>query len=152
MHETALEVLWNNVRNLASSLKWLSRSYATCLEYGLKQIYNDDEFDDFENLTSRYARTTDLLINKVLRSIDYAEFLEPGSPIDSANRAEKRGLIESVASLRDLKDLRNEIAHEYDTGDLGELFGSVLEATPLVLALADKVAAYCRQNFPVTGD
>jgi len=44
----------------------------------------------------------------------------------------------------------HETAHEYETGDLSELFGSVLEATPLVLALADKVAVYCQQNFPVT--
>lgn len=49
----------------------------------------------------------------------------------------------SDAALRDLKDLRNEIAHEYETDDLSGLFAAVLKAVPELLGLADKVIAYC---------
>jgi len=143
MRTTALEVLAENLANLEKSLKWLERSFGKCSRIGLKESYSDEDFDDFENLTSRYARTTDLITNKVLRSIDAVEFLEPGSAIDAANRAEKRGIIESVGSLRDLKDLRNDIAHEYETDDLRSLFAAVLSATPLVLKTAARIASYC---------
>ncbi|MEI6389170.1 MAG: hypothetical protein WCQ50_21405 [Spirochaetota bacterium] len=147
MRTTALEVLAGNLAKLEKSLKWLDRSFGRCSTIGLKEDYTEEDFDDFENLTSRYARTTDLITNKILRSIDAVEFLEPGSAIDAANRAEKRGIIESVAALRDLRDLRNDIAHEYETDDLRSLFSSVLSATPLVLETAERIASYCTMHF-----
>jgi hypothetical protein len=64
-------------------------------------------FDAFENLTSRYARTLDILINKVLRTIDIAELEEPGTIIDIINRSEKRGIIPNAYRVRELKDLRS---------------------------------------------
>jgi uncharacterized protein YutE (UPF0331/DUF86 family) len=66
-----------------------------------------------------------------------------GSIIDAANGAEKRGIVESVSRLRDLKDLRNEIAHEYETEDIKSLFSLVLASTPQLLEIADKTVKYC---------
>lgn len=143
MSDHVIEVLRKNIQNLKSSIHWLERSYEQCRHIGIKPEYTEREFDDFENLTSRYARTTDLIINKILRSIDAVELLESGSVIDAANRAEKRGLIDSVGQFRDLKDLRNEIAHEYETDDLSGLFGAVLQRTPLLLATAQRIEDYC---------
>jgi uncharacterized protein YutE (UPF0331/DUF86 family) len=143
MGDAILETLMANLKNLAASLSWLRRSFDRCVKIGIKTEYQEDEFDQFENLTSRYARTTDLLINKVLRSIDAVELLDSGSVIDAANRAEKRGIIDSVSELRDLKDLRNEVAHEYETEDLSKLFVLVLDAVPRLFALADRTVSYC---------
>ena len=147
MREAAIEVLKFNLENLKSSVRWLRRSQEFCLEIGIKGIYSEEEFDDFENLTSRFARTTDLIVNKVLRSIDSVEFLEAGSAIDAANRAEKRGIIDSVSGLRDLKDLRNEIAHEYETDDLGNLFSAVLSAVPELIGVAGRIGEYCERYY-----
>ena len=65
-----------------------------------------------ENLTSRYSRTIDLIVNKVFRSIDYVELEDSGTLIDVVNRAEKRELIHSAMRIRELKDLRNGIVPE----------------------------------------
>jgi hypothetical protein len=143
MSDAALDVLKMNLESLASSIEWLRRSYDICKTVGIKDTYTADEFDHFENLTSRYARTTDLLIGKVFRSIDRVELMTSGSIIDAANGAEKRGIVDSVSDLRDLKDLRNEIAHEYETEDIRTLFTQVLESTPLLFELADRTARYC---------
>lgn len=149
MHETSLAVLEQNLEALESSVSWLQRSYEKCVHIGIKGSYTPDEFDNFENLTSRYARTTDILINKALCSLDLAEFQEPGTIIDSANRAVIRGLVDSVERLRELKDLRNEISHEYETEELTELFGLVLEASPGVCSLAKALKDYCEKKvFP----
>jgi len=145
MGDLVIEVLKKNLGNLSASLGWLKRSYDRCLRIGIKTEYSEAEFDDFENLTSRYARTTDLIVNKTLRSLDSAELLDSGSIIDSANRAEKRGIVDSVEQLRNLKELRNEIAHEYETDDLRSIFGAVLEAVPKLFSTADKIAAYCER-------
>jgi hypothetical protein len=72
---TSLEVLQMNLDGFSASLVWLRRSYERCVGIGIKTDYTEIEFDYFENLTSRYARTTDLLVNKVLRSIDTVEFV-----------------------------------------------------------------------------
>jgi predicted nucleotidyltransferase/uncharacterized protein YutE (UPF0331/DUF86 family) len=141
----SLDVLKSNLENLSSSLSWLRRSYDTCLPIGTGHYYTFAEFDHFENLTSRYARTVDLLINKVLRSIDAVELIDSGSIIDVVNRAEKRGLIESVSELRNLKDLRNEIAHEYETEDIKKFFSLVLEAATKVFDIAEQVQKYCEK-------
>ncbi|GHV90885.1 hypothetical protein AGMMS50268_13880 [Spirochaetia bacterium] len=143
MGNGALEILKFNLEHLAASLNWLRRSFDICVKIGLKAEYQEDEFDQFENLTSRYARTTDLLINKVLRSIDAVELVDSGSVIDAANHAEKRGIVDSVSQLRDLKDLRNEIAHEYETEDLSKLFALVLDTVPRLFVLADRTVNYC---------
>lgn len=143
MSNASIEVLAVNLKNMISSIRWLKRSWQHCQSIGIKSEYADHEFDEFENLTSRYARTTDLIIGKMLRSMDVVELLEPGSLIDAAHRAEKRGIIDSVSHLRDLKDLRNEIAHEYETDDLASLFASVLEAVPELIAIASRLEAYC---------
>jgi hypothetical protein len=111
------------------------------LEY--KDAYTEDEFDHFENLTSRYARTTDLLIGKMLRSIDSVELMNSGSIIDAANGAEKRGIVGSVSELRDLKDLRNEISHEYETEDIRSLFSLVFASSSRLFEIADKTIKYC---------
>jgi hypothetical protein len=49
-----------------------------------------------------YPRTVDLIVNKTLRSIDAVEFLDSGSVIDAANRAEK---LRTISKLRDARRL-----------------------------------------------
>ncbi len=147
MSESAVAVLKKALLNLDASIRWLRRSFERCSRIGVKEEYAESEFDDFENLTSRYARTVDLIVNRTLRSIDTVELIDSGSVIDTANRAEKRGLIDSVAMLRDLKDLRNEIAHEYETEDLSGLFGAVLNAVPELFLTAGRISAYCKRFF-----
>ncbi|GHT09995.1 hypothetical protein FACS1894170_01440 [Planctomycetales bacterium] len=139
----SLEVLRTNLGGFSASIVWLRRSYKRCADIGIKTDYTDVEFDHFENLTSRYARTTDLLVNKVLRSIDAVEFFTGGTLIDVVNRTVQRGIIDSVSEIRTIKDLRNEIAHEYEISDLRELFGAVLQAVPKLLAVSERTIAYC---------
>jgi uncharacterized protein YutE (UPF0331/DUF86 family) len=150
MADAALVVLKENLTNLKASIEWVNHSFDQCKEIGIKENYTAEEFDRLENLTSRFARTTDLISNKVLRSIDLAEFIDPGSVIDSANRAVKRGFIGSLEELRQLKDLRNEIVHEYETGDLKDLFALIVAAVPRLLALAEKINVYC-ENLGKSG-
>lgn len=78
---------------LENSNNMLSYSYNICSNIGLKEKYSLEELDKFEALTSRFARTSDILIQKVLRLIDIIELEIPGTVIDRINRAEKRELI-----------------------------------------------------------
>jgi len=117
-------VLQENLEGMRKSLAWLKRSHEKCSRIGTKQRYTEDEFDDFENVVSRYARTLAAILNKVFRSIDAVE-LDGGTLLDVVNRAEKRGIVDSAERVRDLKDLRNDIVDESETDDLRALHWSL---------------------------
>jgi uncharacterized protein YutE (UPF0331/DUF86 family) len=138
-------VLLENLEGMRKSVLWLKRSYAKCTRIGVKDQYTEDEFDDFENLASRYARMLDVILNKVFRSIDAIELEDGGTLLDVVNRAEKRGIVDSAERVRDLKDLRNDIVHEYETDDLRSLFRQTLDATPELFDLAEKIDQYCER-------
>jgi uncharacterized protein YutE (UPF0331/DUF86 family) len=148
MEDEVREILFENLSNMENSLRWLRRSYKKCLRTGIKEKYTEEEFDDFENLTSRYARTADLILQKVFRSIDAMELEDSGTLIDAVNRAEKRGLIDSGARIRELKDLRNEIVHEYEIEDLKALFRATLSAVPDLFEVGERIKGYCRKFGP----
>ncbi|MCL2194165.1 MAG: hypothetical protein FWB78_12325, partial [Treponema sp.] len=120
-------------------------SYGQTAAIGQKESYTAEELDRLENLASRYARTADILVNKVLRSIDAVEFEDIGTVIDVMNRAEKREIIPSVGLLRTIKDLRNGIVHEYRIAEITRFFGDILEYTLALLGIAENVNKYCER-------
>ena len=137
------EILVENLMSLEKSLNWLKRSYEKSLRIDLKQGMSKEEFDIMENLTSRYSRTIDLIISKIFRSIDAVEFEDSGTLIDVVNRAEKREIIDSSMRLRELKDLRNEIVHEYETENLKETFERVRNGVSEILRISQNIKDYC---------
>ena len=54
-----------------------------------------------------------MLINKILRGLDLIELEDISRKLDIVIRAKKRGFIEDYKILIVLKDLRNELVHEY---------------------------------------
>ena len=130
---------------LDESLFWLKRSYDVCEKIGIKEEFTPEEFDAFETLTSRFARTGDMVLQKAFRSIDKVELTDGGTLLDVLNRAHKRGLIESVDEVRLIRELRNDIAHEYKTEKLESLFKEVLEVTPRLMQIIATVREYCQK-------
>jgi hypothetical protein len=142
-----VEVLKENIDALNLSAEWVKYSYDQCALVGIQPNYNRDEFDKFENLTSRYARATDMLVNKVLRSIDTVESEDIGTIIDIMNRAEKRGFVEFAELLHAIKDLRNNIVHEYQIKKITGFFADVLKYTPVLLEIIARVNTYCAKYY-----
>ena len=128
-----------------SAISWLERSNGICKNNGIKEDYADEEYDAFETLSSRYARAIDLIVRKVLRTIDLVEFEQSGTLIDTVNRAERRGLINNVNVLRTMTDLRNEIAHDYIKAELVEAFENILHQAPQVITLAARIKNYAER-------
>jgi len=137
--------LRENIDTLNLSADWVRYSYEQTKIIELKDTYAVEEFNKLENLTSRYARTTDMLVNKALRSIDTVELEDTGTIIDIMNRAEKRGIVSSAELLRTIKDLRNSIAHEYKVTEIPGFFADVLKYTPILLEIIQNTNAYCKR-------
>jgi len=137
---------WQTCQQAAT---WLNRSYNQSPTPPYENLEADD-LDQLEALSSRFGRLTDLVMHKVFRAIDRYELEETGSLLDSSNRAVKRGLVDSVDALRDLKDLRNEIVHEYAVDDLTGLHEDIYTTTPTLLHLVTRVSEYLQDKHALT--
>ncbi len=137
--------LFDTINILDNAVHWLKRSYTICSEIGVKESYTEEEFDDFETLTSRFARVSDIIIQKAFRSIDAVEFENKGTLIDAVNRAHKRRFFESIEILREIRELRNTIAHEYVQEGLAETFADVLKFTPDLFGITVQIKNYCKK-------
>ena len=98
-----------------------------------------------EAFTGRFARAVDLLVNKVLRSLDRVELKPEGTLLDVVNRAEKRGFVDQAGVLREMKDVRNIIAHDYAGAKAAEIFAYCREQKPVFDAICERVTAYAGQ-------
>ena len=133
------------LNDLCESQRWLDRSFGICKKIGVKDEYTAEEFDAFENLCSRFARTSDLIIQKVFRCIDKIELEDGGSLIDVVNRAHKRGIVNSVDKIREIRELRNEIAHEYTDRNLKELFSRILQLSEDLFEIIENIKVYFKK-------
>ena len=137
--------LFDTINLLDNAIHWLKRSYTICSGIGVKENYTEEEYDNLETLTSRFARVSDILIQKAFRSIDAVEFENKGTLIDVVNRAHKRGFFKSVEKLREIRELRNTIAHEYIQESLADTFTDVLRFTPELFDIATQIKDYCKK-------
>jgi uncharacterized protein YutE (UPF0331/DUF86 family) len=145
MNQLHIDLLRENLETLNLSVEWVKHSYENTRIIQPKEKYALEEFDKLENLSSRYARTTDMLVNKVLRSIDTVESEDIGTVIDIMNRAEKRGIVTSAELLHTIKDLRNNNVHEYKIAEITRFFEDVQKYTPVLLEIIENVNEYCKK-------
>jgi uncharacterized protein YutE (UPF0331/DUF86 family) len=105
----------------------------------------EKQLESAEAFTGRFARSADLLVNKVLRSLDRMELNPEGTLLDVINRAEKRGLVGRAEELREMKDVRNMIAHDYAGARAAEIFAYCREQKPVFDGICERVVAQTRQ-------
>lgn len=125
-----IKIVQEEVLLLQSALQSLLLSLHKCRQIGQKDDYTFEEQESFDSLTSKFNRTSDLYTQKVLRTT-WMLMHEAFVPfIDMLNKAEKMGIVESADILIEIRDLRNQIAHEYIPQAIQELVPDVLELIP----------------------
>lgn len=145
MTEKELNLLKKELAHLEKAQKVLAETWECCQKIGLKQEYSFIELVHLEALTSRFARLSDLLIQKIFRLIHYLDYEPQQTVRDSINRAEKLGLIENAALFSEIRETRNAIAHEYLLEDLSLIYKSVFVNTPRLLETVSRVHNYCKR-------
>ncbi len=121
------------------------------LDYSFQQVATlpdtltgatEKQLESAEAFTGRFARSVDLLVNKVLRSLDRVELKPEGTLLDVVNRAEQRGFVNRSEELREMKDVRNMIAHDYAGAKAAEIFAYCREQKPVLDAICERVAGH----------
>lgn len=96
-------------------------------------------------MSSRFGRLIDIIIHKFFRALDLVELTEGGSLLDVIHRAEKRGLIDKAFDMRALKDLRNEIVHDYLMERFDFLHKEIFNNVPVILKICSSCLVYAEK-------
>ena len=108
-------------------------SVRKCKSIGIKENYTFEELESFDSLTSKFSRTSDIFTQKVLRSV-WMHLHEPYVPfIDMMNKGEKMSILQSADQMIEIRDLRNQIAHEYIPEAIHDLVPEAIEMTSILL-------------------
>ena len=114
---------------LQASVDTLQLSIRKCQLIGRKESYTFEELESFDSLTSKFNRTSDIFVQKVLRSV-WMLLHESFIPfIDMMNKSEKMLMLRSADEMIEIRDLRNQIAHEYIPEAIRDLIPEVIELT-----------------------
>lgn len=145
MTEQLYLILQKELKLLADATEVLEYSFKKCSRIGIKATYEPEELESFESFTGRFARLSDILIQKVFRLIDEIDLDTQGTVRDRINRAEKKELVESGDTFVEIRMVRNDIAHEYLPEAVREIFVKVLDLTPALLDAVERVTRYCKR-------
>ncbi len=140
-----IEELKEDFNRLSRTVEMLKYSLQHCYEIGLKVDYSLDELDRFESLTSRFARTSDIYTQKVMKGIILLLREEAKTFIDKTNLFEKLE-ISSAEDLKLIRDLRNEISHEYKLDDITEIFESVIEYSDKLIEIIERTRVFVKEK------
>ena len=139
------EALKAELNNLEKARDVLSYSYEKCSKTGIRTDLSNDELEAFEALSARFARLSDIVIQKVIRYLDALDLEDTGTVRDRINRAEKKELINSAEDFVQIRMLRNEIAHEHKPDTIYDIFERVLASTPILLEAVDRIHTKIKQ-------
>jgi len=140
------ELLCKQLQEMNDAGAILRHSYDKCSRIGVRPDLDMDQLESFEALTARFARLSDLVIQKILRTIFIMDLEEIGTVRDRIHQAEKRGFVESAEDFVQIRMLRNEIAHEYKSETIFDIFERVLTLTPALLDAVKRIQQHAIQN------
>ena len=150
MTQEKIELLKDELAGLELAAGHLQYSMERSREVLGQAILPPNQLERLESLTSRVARLSDLLIQRIFRLVDEIELAGSGTVLDRIYRAEKRGWVSAAECIR-ARELRNLNAHEYATEKMQEIYSAVAAMSPMLLGTVPKVTAYVQallQRYP----
>lgn len=147
-----LELLKSDIQMIEKVFESLSFSINRCRQITSSPEFTNEELEYWEALSSRFARTSDLYVKRIIKTILLFLAEPAGSFIDQMNKCEKFGIIASTEKMVEIRRLRNEIAHEYKYSDLTDLFTEILDGSGQLVVNYQQTKAYLKENSPLFGD
>jgi hypothetical protein len=132
--EIIQSVLKANLGLLDQALLSFGKSLEKCQSLDLTAHRSFEMEESLDALTSKFARVSDIFTQKVLKSLVLLTREDAPTFVDRMNLCEKLGIISSATDLIEIRDLRNQIAHEYLTENLTEIYGDCMVLSGKLLA------------------
>lgn len=118
------------------------------------RLLDMESLDKLDAFRVRYCDLQDSLGNKVFRSILLLEEELPGSNLDTLNKMEKRGIIQSFDDWKALRNIRNLFAHDYPETDQSkvETLNIAYLNTPKLINVLDTTTKYMQETLHLNMD
>lgn len=147
------------IQSLAEQVKTMEAASSVLLEsyesvgkvlQSKTQELTVSERESCEALTARFSRLSDFLFQRIFRTVDQIELQDEGTGIDRLNRMEKRGIINSAGEWREIRELRNSIAHEYLIESSDSVLHEAFRWTPVLVQNCKNLTNYLEKRNYLT--
>ena len=112
----------------------------------------DSQIRTLDQLVFRFGKLQDAIDTRLFPALLQLlqEWQENEAFLDKLNRAEKLGLLDSVEQWQRLRELRNQITHEYPDNPEAIIIGlrRLVEHVPRLLELHGRIAKAAATRFP----
>ena len=116
-----IRLLEENLKQAREAAGHLSISTERCNGFAFSPPFKEDQLIELEAMTSRFARLSDLLIQKVLKTIERLDGDNPGTVRDRILQAAKKRILGSAEVMIEIRDVRNTISYDYDNTSFNEI-------------------------------
>lgn len=145
--EKLIRLLSDSIDKLEKAIQSLKLSYDECKQIFLNKELSFEEQKSYEALCSRFSRTSDFLFQKCFRTLAKINQDEYNSNLDLAHLVEQYGIAPKADVVIEIRELRNEIVHEYAEEMLNEIYKEVLRLTPELILIANKFIKYFHHHY-----
>lgn len=142
-----LQYLKENFKQTDEAASHLLSSLMRCEVFILNEEFTEEQLVELEALTSRFARLSDLLIQKLFKTIDEIEGTSPGTVRDRLLQAEKKGIINNTDEFMEIRKVRNRIAHEYEMDSLKDIFVFAYKNSALLIDTIKSTKEYSKKFY-----
>ncbi len=139
--------LQENFDQADESANQLISSMQRCNDFILKNNYSEDQLIELEALTGRFARLSDIVIQKIFKTIDVIEGTSPGTVRDRLLQAEKKNIVISADEFMEIRKVRNKIAHEYEMNGLKDIFLFAFQNADLLINAINNAKEYSKKFY-----
>ncbi|HEV8080310.1 MAG TPA: hypothetical protein VGP43_06335 [Chitinophagaceae bacterium] len=129
------------------AMNHLTISADRCKNFFDKGGYSEEELIELEALTGRFARMSDILTQKIFKTLDRLDGIAAGTVRDRILQAEKNNIITDAKTFLEIRDKRNTIAHEYELNSLKEMFVFVFQHTPFLNDALKRAKQYSKKFY-----
>ncbi len=112
---------------------------------------NDDEIEAIDQYLFRFSKLQDILGKRVFRMIvsEYEDNINELTFLDILNRLEKIGVLDDGNIWKKLRDVRNDISHQYDdeAEEMAEALNNIFAYKTELIAIFDKIEIFVNKGY-----
>jgi uncharacterized protein YutE (UPF0331/DUF86 family) len=142
-----LQYLEDNFKQAEEAANHLAISVERSKIFINNEDFNEEQLIELEALTARFARLSDLLIQKTFKTIDRLDANASGTVRDRIIQAEKKGIVQDANTVLEIRNVRNTIAHEYESIDVKEMFLFVFRHSPVLIEILKNAKQYSNKFY-----
>jgi len=138
--------LFEQIGDLDRTFADLETTFGAAKTVDLSKSFWDLSADDrnkVDLLAQRFAAFQDTLHKKTFRTVAMLEGESPQTPREQVDLMDKLGVLSADDWMNVVREVRNDLSHEYVSVRRTEIAKQMLETTPIVLEAFCKLKVFC---------